>query len=243
MPSFDFSKITPIKLDQCSFASDNTQRLLCISTAEQAVDKLAALDPPSLDEALPTLPPMSFVDDQAAVSRFNKLVPRFNKEVDRRNNAIAASLPWKVERIGRIAAVLAGARWTVRGTVKAVPGMAARVYRETMGGTPPRAIVETSGGSSPTFSAATYVKTRYCFASQPAGADILVGGTSAGKTPACLDTLRPGDEAEIQLQLPGRAPATLPREKIRAGVGNLTEIDCVLTKQGSAGTSGCRITY
>jgi hypothetical protein len=186
---------------------------------------------------------MSLVIDQALINRFNKLVPRFNKEVNRRNAAVTAGLSWRVERIGRVASALMGAPWKVRGVVGPVSGMAARVYRETMGGAPLHAVVESSEVGSPRFVATTYAKTRYCFASRPAGADILIGGASAGHTPACVDALRPGEDADIQLALPGRAPAKVQPAKIRASTGNLTELDCVLSKQGSAGQSGCRITY
>jgi hypothetical protein len=121
--------------------------------------------------------------------------------------------------------------------------MAGRVYRETLGNAPARAIVESSATGSSRFAAENYAKTRYCFASRPSGADILVGGTSAGHTPACVDGLRPGEDTDIQLTLPGRVPAKVEPAKVRASTGNLTELDCVLAKQGSAGASACKITY
>jgi hypothetical protein len=235
-------RFAPLTFDRCAFGGDAKTTAACVGTAEERVAKLASFDPPGLAEEMPKLPPMLGVDDQALIARYNKLVPRFNKEVERRSAAVAAALPGRVERLARVAAVASGERWTLRGVVRPVSALATRLYRETFGSAPAHQIQEIPLGPA-AFASTTYAKTRYCFTSQPTGADIVAGGASSGRTPTCLDGLRTGEDVEIRLELPGRAPARIEPSTVRASPGNLTEIDCVLAKTGSAGTSTCRLAY
>ena len=68
----------------------NTSRLIAKAINEHFPGSSVSVDGGAVQVKLPPdrcANPMSFVSDQAALSRFNKLVPRFNKEVDRRNTA------------------------------------------------------------------------------------------------------------------------------------------------------------
>lgn len=229
-------------MDPCAWPTDDKKTTECVAAADERIGKLAAFDPPPLDEALPVLPSMAFARDGALIVRYNRLVPRFNKEVTRRNAAVAASLPGKVARLGRLAAAAGGVRWTLHGVARPVSSPAGRLYRSRLGSAPARQVAEAPAPGARSFAAATYATTRVCFTSLPVDAAIVLDKVVA-RTPACVEALPPGEDADLHLELPGRAPARLETARVLASPANVTEVHCVLAKNGSAGKSGCSIVF